>query len=70
MAQFYPSDVNLLARVQRLLWEEIERAESTMAGSAAARENREWRRRRDRLLREHRELGVLRERVKAAQGNG
>lgn len=69
MAQFYLGDVNLLARVQRILREEIERAEAVIDGCPSL-EVMARLRRRDRLLREEREIGNLRERVKAAQANG
>lgn len=68
------ADVNLLARVARVLTQEIEREERAMAeavthGDSATRAMAPLRRR-DRLLREARDLAELRQRVVRAVDGG
>lgn len=61
----YGSDLNLLARVRRELHREIEREERTIKeqSAEASVSLHQHVRRRDRLLRDARELGLLRDKL-------
>ena len=66
MPEFTREDRNLLVRVGKLLRAEVDAAEGVVADAAGSADAKATRARRDRLLRDERDLEGLRKRLEAA----